>query len=320
MRLLPAGAFRATDGSGRPNDAPAWRIDRDLAAGLVARANARASRPVVDYEHQTLLTGQNGQAAPAAGWIEALAWREPDPAATPAEPGGLYATIAWTERAAAMIAAGEYRYISPVFPYAADGAVLDILHAGLTNNPGLDGLTDLAVLSALTDQETPMKELLKALGLADTATEAEALTALAALKSRADQADGKVAALTAQLAQDPDPAKWVPMATHAQTQNALADLTAKVETGERDGLMTAALADGRILPAQEAYWRAQPIAALKAYLEVAQPVAALAGSQTGGKKPGGAAQGDALTDTQQAVCKQLGVKPEDFMATLKAAA
>lgn len=285
VRLIPAGAFRAADGSGRPKDAPHWRLDAAQAAILIARDRARASRRVIDYEHQTLLSSQNGQPAPAAGWITGLEWRD----APDAHPG-LYATIEWTEKAAAMIAAGEYRYISPVFPYDASGLVLDLGPAALTNNPGLDGLTDLAALSALfpPDQETLsmnelLKKLLAALGLPETTSEADALAGVTALKAQSTEQTNKIATLTAQAAADPDPSRWIPMATHAQTQNALAALTAQVETGERDGLMKDALSDGRILPAQEAYWRGQPLAALKAYLEVAQPVAALSGTQTGGR-------------------------------------
>lgn len=36
-----------------------------------------------------------------------------------------------------------------------------------------------------------------------------------------------------------------------------------------------------------------------------------------GKRPNEAAAADSLTPNQQAVCAQLGVKPEDFLATLK---
>lgn len=314
VRLFPAGEFRSADGSGRPLDAPAWYLDTNLAAGLIARANARTDQKVVDYEHQTLKSAENGKPAPAAGWMAALEWRAP----AESEPGGLYMVPDWTEQAAAMIAARQYRYISPVFTYDSQGRVLDLLHAGLTNFAGLDGLTDLAALTAhfnLNNQEQPMKKLLEALGLAGDATEDKALEAVAALKAKADGAQAQVATLTAQVNQAPDPAKYVPMATHSQTQNALAALTAQVEQSERDGLMTAALSDGRILAAQDAYWRAQPVAALKAYLEVAQPVAALSGTQTGGKQPDGKKAGGALSDTEMAVCQAMGVKQEDFLAT-----
>lgn len=284
VRLLPAGTFRAADGSGRPTDAPSWRLDADIAGVLIARHNARASRRVVDYEHQTLHAAQNGQPAPAAGWITALSYRESD---------GLYAEIEWSEKAAAMIAAGEYRYLSPVFHYDSTGQVLDILMAGLTNNPGLDGLTDLAALSAVfenlpPDQETkPMKLLLAALGLAETATEAEAVAALDALKTQS----GQVASLTAEIATlkaaAPDPAKFVPADAVVTMQAQIAALTAQIEKKELDDMIEIGLSDGRILPSMEAWARTLNKAALTGYLDKAQPIAALKSTQTGGKPADG---------------------------------
>jgi len=137
VRLLPAGEFRSADGSGRPTDAPAWRIDAAQAAILIARDTARSSRRVVDYEHQTLLAAKNGNPAPAAGWIGALEWREGD---------GLYAQIEWTEKAAAMIAAGEYRGSSP----RARGTVWDDLglHAHIRFIPASAGNSQRSPISA----------------------------------------------------------------------------------------------------------------------------------------------------------------------------
>ncbi len=57
------------------------------------------------------------------------------------EGAGLYATgVEWTDNAAAMIAAGEYKFISPVFAYNKRGEVLELLHAALTNTLALDGM------------------------------------------------------------------------------------------------------------------------------------------------------------------------------------
>ena len=156
FRLLPAGRFHAADGSGRPAEvADGWRLDAADAAHLVAQSAGLASKRVIDYEHQTLLSADNGKPAPAAGFFQKLEARG----------DGLYAVdVEWTAQAAAMIQAGEYRYISPVFAYdKRTGQVLAIAHAALTNNPGLDGLTDLARLSAhlFPDEgESPMKELI----------------------------------------------------------------------------------------------------------------------------------------------------------------
>ncbi|WP_338299071.1 phage protease, partial [Escherichia coli] len=114
----------------------------------------------IDYEHQTLRAVNNGKPAPAAGWFSQVEWREG---------AGLYAIgVEWTENAAAMIAAGEYKFISPVFGYNKRGEVIELLHAALTNTPALDGMdavmlaaaSRLASLSTETETTTVDEELL----------------------------------------------------------------------------------------------------------------------------------------------------------------
>jgi len=138
FRILPAGVFRAKDG--RPAHLPGWKIDAKIAQRVIA-ASATVDDMVIDYEHQTINSEKNGQPAPAAGWFKRMVWREG---------AGLFAVgVQWTDKARAMIAAGEYRHISPVFPYnAVTGEVLKIVGLGLTNNPALPGLANLAALSA----------------------------------------------------------------------------------------------------------------------------------------------------------------------------
>src|SRR5579871_1568223 len=141
VQLLPAGKFRATDG--RPKDAPHWYIDGPLAEAVIAQVAGLTNSLVIDYEHQSLLAANNGQPAPAAAWFKSLEWRDGD---------GLYAIdVEWTARAAAMIEAKEYLYISPVFGYdKKTGAVKSLINAALTNNPALDGMDEVAVQAAAT--------------------------------------------------------------------------------------------------------------------------------------------------------------------------
>jgi phage I-like protein len=137
FRILPAGVFRAKDG--RPAHLPGWKIDGEIARRVIA-ASVSSYDMVIDYEHQTINAEKNGQPAPAAGWFKRMVWREGH---------GLFAVdVQWTDKAKTMIAAGEYRHISPVFPYdAVTGEVLKIIGLGLTNNPALPGLANLAALS-----------------------------------------------------------------------------------------------------------------------------------------------------------------------------
>lgn len=141
-QLLPVGPFKARDG--RPFDVASghWQLDGQIAAALIARAKALGQDILIDYDHQTLKTDQNGQPAPAAGWYNSdeIAWREGQ---------GLFIKPRWTERAAALVAAKEYRFLSAVFPYDAQGRPLELRMTAITNDPGVVVMQALAALSAL---------------------------------------------------------------------------------------------------------------------------------------------------------------------------
>lgn len=329
LKLLPAGSFRARDG--RPTECPYWEMDAALAAALVMAAAQRQTRFVIDYEHQTLYSQANGQPAPAAGWFGSLEWRE----------DGLYATyVEWTARAAAMIAALEYRYLSPVFAYDKDGRVIALLHVALTNNPALDELPELqlAALSRLAGTlsptpalETPMDitELLAQLrwllSLPAEADQAAAQTALSALIGQLSDGKGMAAAsvdlrqllasqqtqLAALTANQADPARFVPIDTMRALQQQVASLSAQLQSGTQEQLISVALADGRLLPAQEAWARelaGSNLAALTSYLATAPRIAALSGTQTQGQPPAGMTPTTPDADTL-AICQQFGLDP-----------
>lgn len=335
LHLIPAGEFRGRDG--RPKDVPAWRLDADIAGRLIARAAARQTRIVVDYEHQTLHAAKNGQPAPAAAWVDGarLEWRDGE---------GLFATgVDWTERAAAMVAAKEYLYLSPVFAYDDAGAVLDLLMIGLTNFPNLDGLDEVtlavAANSFLSTQPTEenMDELLEQLRwllnlpVGSTADDIRAhleklVAQIKATGGEAVAANGvdlpgllaenqtRIAALTAQVTADPDPAKYVPVASVQELHTQIAALTARISTDEAGRLIEAASADGRLPPALVGWAKdlgGKNIAALKSYLEKAVPVVTPGGTQTGGNAPTNNSPG-AMNEAQLAVCKHMGFTAEEF--------
>lgn len=294
IQLFPAGTFRATDG--RPADAPGWTLTAELAARLIQQASARANPYLIDYEHQTLRAEQNGQPAPAAGWFRVLEWREGS---------GLWAVgVEWTDRARTMIASGEYRYISPVFTYDKAGRIQRLLHAALTNDPALDGMAAVAALSFTHDQEQPMNpETLKLLGLAEDATPEQIAAAVAALKAKSDEAEGSLAALKSST---------VPMATVQELQGQVAALTSAALARDIDDLVKPALADGRLLPAMEAWARdlgKTNLAALKQYLDTAPAIAALKGTQSGGAAPEGEHPA-ALTADQSKIASMFGLTAE----------
>lgn len=331
IQLMPAGAFRARDG--RPEGLPHWVLNADAAARVIARAAARQTPLVIDYEHQTLNADTSGHPAPAAAWFTTLEWREGD---------GLYATdVEWTARASGFVEADEYRYLSPVFSYDPEtGEVRELLMAAVTNNPAIDGIADLAAarfcLSGAEDpdpheEDSPVNEaLLKLLGLKDGASDEQIEQAVAALTAKLGQLDEKdteIATLRAKATgqggaeAEPDPAKYVPVEVVAQLRDQVTALSAQMQGGEVERLVGQGLEDGRLLPAMEEWARGlgkKDVAALRSYLDSAQPIAALSGQQSGGQPPQGGGDGKRLSEEELAVCRQLGI-PHDEYVSLKEA-
>ena len=334
MQVTPAQDFLPSDG--RAMDVPAWRINAAIATRVIAEHNP-TQPPVIDYEHQTLHKEANGQPAPAAGWIHGLRWLDGK---------GLYAEVELTQRARELVAAGEYRYFSPVFEYAkSTGDVVRVLMGALTNHPAIHGMDAINLMAAATARfganphpnppettVTLLEKLLAAIGLPANTTEDAAIAACTSIKSQAEAAraalklDGTATAetvtaactsLRAAAGAAPDPAKYVPVSVVEELKTSVAALTAKVGERQVEDLITPALADGRLLPAQEAWARdlgKTNLAALTAYLKTAQPIAALSSTQTGGKPPAGEQDKGAhgLTKDELAVAAACGLTPEAY--------
>lgn len=182
VHLLPVGAFSGRDGRGP------YHV-RDVQAVMMA-SRAKAGRRLIpiDYDHQIDHAEQNGQPAPAAGWIKGLQARA----------DGIWGLVEWTAKAAAHLANREYRYLSPVIQHTGDGAVIRILRAALTNNPNLDQLTALASMETPMDNEAFLAELRNLVGLPDDADQAAIMAKLR------DMLAAKQSAVI-------DPAQYVPI-------------------------------------------------------------------------------------------------------------
>lgn len=159
VELFPAGPrIEARDG----------RVWTANPAGVLAAFEANNGPLAIDYEHAQAHLAPKGEIAPAAGWIVELAERA----------GSVWGRVEWTANAARMIAAREYRFLSPDFQYRPDGHISRLNGAALVNRPALE-------LTALSREQTPnpetkdMKAIAKALGLAETADEAVILAAIA---------------------------------------------------------------------------------------------------------------------------------------------
>jgi phage I-like protein len=301
--LLPVGPFRAVDG--RPWDCDAWLLDEVIAQRVIERMAGRGNDTLIDYEHQTLHKETNGQPNPAAGWFRSMEWRATDQAAGKA---GLWAvSVGWTATAKTRIEAREYRYISAVFSYyPSTGEVLEVLYVALTNSPGLDGLDPLTESAALsrsifaTPPQRTERETMK------PEEQIAALTAeVATLKPQAAQVvalTAQVAALTAQHA-----------TVVAERDTATAALTAHAAKAEKDKhteMLTAALTDGRLAPAQKPWAEKQSLAALTEYLAATAPLL-----QDGRQLPAGNTDGgEGLSAIEIATCTRMGVAHKDFLA------
>lgn len=347
-QLLPVGPFKARDG--RPFDVASghWQLDGQIAAALIARAKGLGQDILIDYDHQTLKTDQNGQPAPAAGWYNAdeIEWREG---------AGLFIKPRWTDRAAALVAAKEYRFLSAVFPYDALGRPLELRMTAITNDPGVVGMQALAALSALPTSSlmstqpgqlaTPIKEismnehliaLLGKLGIqpgADGQLTAEqgtaALAALDTLQASAKKTPELEAALSAEKASlaalkaqpvqqsgQIDLAQYVPVATYNALVTQVAALTAQVDTTDAATLIKDARTQGKVVAAEEEYLTAyaaqKGVAALKALLDPRPAIAALAASQTTAVTLP-ARSGDAVLSAEDKyAADQLGITHEAF--------
>lgn len=138
---------------------------------VVSHFRAKANGEVAgDYEHGSVFNAGSGDPIPACGWLKAI-----DDA--PDSGGVLWGDVDFTEKARQMIAAKEYKYISPVIAWGAKdkatgqptGAMLTSW--ALTNAPLLDQMPAIAmsegwVAESATGEETIM---VKKLVLADRA-------------------------------------------------------------------------------------------------------------------------------------------------------
>jgi phage I-like protein len=273
IHLIPAGAFVGRDGRGP------YVLDAD--AVLTAFGEAGAALPL-DYEHQSMHTLENGQPAPAAGWLVALEARE----------DGIWGKVDWTARGAAFVSAHEYKYVSPVFDYLPDaansagGRVFRLAGAALTNSPNLH-LTalnrreafsthpqgDFAVaipedilnslryalnLPALATIEDLKAELDKLQALLAT-PETVAMRQTLALPEAAGVAEIITAAharIGAAAAAAIDPSQYVPKSEYERVAHALKTEQDRIEGERVEREVTAAMAAKKVAPANAEWARA----------------------------------------------------------------
>ena len=300
--------IQLTPGEGLIEGRDGRRFEIDDAQAIVDKAEAYAAengiRPFLDFNHSTYsFMAHDGNKA--AGWIEEFEVRE----------GAIWARVDWTDTGRAAVASREYRYISPAW-YARyvdehgdslpNPIVEHMLNPGLVNDPNLR----LAALNQHqpTEEAPRMNEkILQALGLGASASEADALNSIEALKK----------------ASTPDAAAFVPRADYDAAVNKATELESKVAEFHAKAVedtIADALKRGVITPASADYHRSvcQSADGLKAFRECfgadkAPKVPVVEASKLEGA-PAPEAKPNTLSKDEERMAKAAGLTAEQWLA------
>lgn len=288
-QVLPAADFEA--------NGKKFVINAQVAQQLIADFASKKNDTLIDYEHQMLLSKENGKPAPAAGWFNQLEWRN----------DGLYATnVSWTAAATEFLEKKEYRYTSAVFLYdVVTGEIHKFINFCLTNDPAVDGMESLAALSM--DQLSTLGDLTMSTSeLAALTSQVTTLqTQLAAEKDKVTALTTEKAALTTDLTAAQK------RADDLETEKKQAAEAA--EKKQHGDLLQTALTDGKLIPAQEEWAKGLSLQALTDYLAAA-PVVEDGKRQSARKEDKKGEHG--LTEDQLAMCSQMQLSPDEFAKTL----
>lgn len=295
VELIPAG----------PNvvgrDGRTWLFDDAASQFVQSNFTSRAIDLPIDWEHATQRRAPQGEPAPAGAWIKNLEIRN----------GALWGQVDWTPRGELQVENKEYRFLSPVFDYDDETKrIVRMVSAGLTNIPNL-------VMTALNQEQMenapvkPSPELLKLLGLPETATAEQVFTATTAKLNATNQA------LNTELG---NLERFVPRADYnalesraLNAEQALTTHKAAEHTKAVDAAITQATQAGKITPATVDYHRAMcqdeaGLTRFKDFVDAAPVVADPTGLSE--RNPKGTST--ALNTEEQAMCLQLGVDPAEF--------
>lgn len=297
VQLIPPGrVVVGYDGRTWLNDNP---------EGIVGNFRNDGRDLPLDWEHATELQAPKGLPAPAAAWGKELQAREG---------GAIWGRFEWTARGRDSVESKEYRYVSTVLLYEIESLrIVSISSVGLTNKPNL-------ALPALNQRQpqkegesTMLKKLLILLGLAETATEEQALNTVKKMQGDLQTALNR--------AETPSLDKFVPRADYdaavSRATNAETRLSDR-DKADLDKTVTAAVEEavksGKIAPASKDYYTAMcrqegGLAAFTKFLETAPVIGK--GSDLDGKDPN-KDNGLALNADQSKIAGMFGNTVEDL--------
>lgn len=316
IQLLPAGTFAGVDGRG-PYSVP----DPEMVIRRTREETGGNDLPI-DFGHALEVEGHTGDAAPAAGWISDFEVRE----------GEIWGRVAWTPGGESAVRGRTFRFLSPVFYHTHDGVVRWIVRAGLTNRPNLRLKAVHSKQTPERGEETTVAEKTEVRPLAPVAaalglTEAADDTAIVARASHAAQAVAGLAkvAQSVDLGADatpdqviqaiharttPDPTRFVP---REQYDNLATELRG-AQSRERERIVEAAIAEGKLTPAQREWalsYHSRDPAGFTAFVGV-QPVI-VSGGAAAHAASGGGTTGRELDADAKAVCARLGISEADYL-------
>jgi phage I-like protein len=307
FRIFPAGVYKTTKGD--------YLFDEKASQRVMAKVAEWGNDYCVDYDHMMLAFLD----ANSPTNKESAAWYRPE-----LRNGELWASkVEWIPEAGEKVASKKFRYISPAWRWEQDeltGAkrIVELINVGLTNLPAT--LHQKPLVASRAGEPSPpspkeksmnWKNLLAKLGLTETASEADAMAALERLLGPSTQ--------LANLTSKTTPAEqlaviqaWKNDAGRvAEMSSKLATIEQASKAKELEDLIAAGQKAGKLTEPMLAWAKTQTPEALKAYLDVAQPVVPV----TVPRQPAaGAGNGAAasLTAEEIMVAKQMNISLEDF--------
>lgn len=318
IKILPFGRVHSQKGD--------FTVDDESFELIQKQFRDRKLDLVIDYEHQTLSDVQ----APAGGWIKDIT-RGDD---------AIIAKVEWTARARDYLKNREYRYLSPVVMVRKrDQRATSIHSVALTNTPAIDGM--FAVVNSLDIEDIDeggtvmdLKELAKALGLPETATEEEVKKAVeeaakAAAKAKEDgnkDEGGEGDASGMEVVANSTILKLLDLKEDAKTEDVAAsimalkaggsDVTAeilalkqKMEQREADDAVALALKEGKITAAQADWAKEYALKDMDGFKKFTEKAVAVVPQGRMALKDAPAAQGS--DDVDMAILKNCGISAED---------
>lgn len=306
--LIAAGVNRSVKGD--------YVLDEEAVKSVMARAADYGNDYCLDYGHAML---DDKPVDPALAGRAAAFYR------LQVIDGALWTKgLRWTEEAKSFLRDKQYRFLSPAFRHK-KGRVLEYVNAALTNIPAtkhqppiVQSLAPAAPPTPSPPQENTMKLVLQALGLADTAGEADALSSVTKLQGNTKD----IVALTGApdipralgvLHAWKEAAAKLPAAEQEIEKLKVAALERKVRS-----VVNKALLDKRLPPSMKEKalkLGSQDLEMLQGFLDAFKPLTPKASNE---KDPADAEAGAVtvtLTKGDREVAKRMGLKLEDFAKT-----